>query len=33
VLSLMEDVDGSRLIMRCLDTFSAAHNQVVHACT
>ena len=26
---LMEDMDGSRLIMRCLDTFAAAHNQVV----
>jgi hypothetical protein len=32
VLSLMEDMDGSRLIMRCLDTFSAPHNQVhMHA--
>ncbi|XP_066324229.1 putative pumilio homolog 7, chloroplastic [Miscanthus floridulus] len=29
VLSLMEDMDGSRLIMRCLDTFSAAHNQFI----
>jgi hypothetical protein len=32
VLSLMEDMSGSQLLLKCLGRFTADQNQVMHAC-